>query len=218
MPGLWIDNPSLLLDTNFNPMVGSIEEKINATTKLLILFGTAKSIINKNSQYLIKLAVCVGIVMLLFACKEDFQGVETFGLDRAFGEFANVNTQDCVKRDPLRNNPMGNAPATQMHRPTCPQDITIPETSKKIESSLTAGIPKDGIDVFFNHTNGSREFYRVPHDQNNFAESLYGEGLKNSHKEGALYAHLGLPFNKHSILPASQGGPSGGSPGTGGGD
>jgi len=77
-------------------------------------------------------------------------------------------------------------------------------------------IYKDGVEAFYNHGNGIREFYHIPSDTNNFAKELYSEGLSHSRKEGGLYSHLGLPVSSHSLKEGAcmLCGPSGASGGT----
>ena len=77
-------------------------------------------------------------------------------------------------------------------------------------------IYRDGPEAFYNHGNGTREFFHIAQDANKFATELYSEGLSHSRKEGGLYSHLGLPISSHSLkegacMLCGPGGPSGGS-------
>ena len=87
---------------------------------------------------------------------------------------------DMVNKDSFKNRPVNVAP-------------------KGGEVSNSYQIYKDGHEAFYEHNNGTRQFFKIANDQNNFAQTLYSEGFEHSRKEGGLYSHLGLPFNKHSL-------------------
>lgn len=69
--------------------------------------------------------------------------------------------------------------------------------SPEIEAALTHNIPMDPSDEFYG-SNFSRQIYKVPDDQGNYASQLYEQGPKQHCKQGSVFSHLGNPYTVYS--------------------
>ena len=77
---LWIDDPKVLLSTapeDWNPLCGTTDEKINATTKLTLLVAIGSSIKRKDHKIFLRTVIVLGVVMVLYV-----------GLDTRKGTFS----------------------------------------------------------------------------------------------------------------------------------
>lgn len=66
---LWIDNPAILLSTDlseWNPLCGTAESKINATTKLTILVAIASSMKMKDHKIFQRTIIALGVIMVVY--------------------------------------------------------------------------------------------------------------------------------------------------------
>tara|TARA_X000001036_G_scaffold127399_1_gene120554 strand:- start:8237 stop:9013 length:777 start_codon:yes stop_codon:yes gene_type:complete len=69
--------------------------------------------------------------------------------------------------------------------------------SPEIEAALTHNIPMDPSDEFYG-ANFSRQIYKVPDDQGNYASQLYEQGARQHCKQGSVFAHLGNPYTVYT--------------------
>jgi len=192
---LWIDDPSVLLDldlNNWNPLTGSIESKINATTKIIALSSALMAVKNKNKKIFLKAIVSIGIVMIIYTLlvgREGFWSGTPIALEDLKGKPEVTETVEIA--NPLGNSLPGNSNLT-----------TFPGSDKEINEVLGEHVPNTNI--FYGNNDAVRPFYKIPEDRDNFKEFLYEEGFANKgvnkgiNKEGSIYAHLGQPYHRLS--------------------
>ena len=69
--------------------------------------------------------------------------------------------------------------------------------SPDIEAALTHNIPMDPSDEFYG-SNFSRQIYKIPDDQGNYASQLYEQGPRQHCKQGSVFSHLGNPYTVYT--------------------
>ena len=192
---LWIDDPSVLLDSDlnsWNPLQGSIENKINAITKIIVISAGLMALKNKNKKIFLKAVVAIGVVMIaytLLSGKEGFWGGKPMSIQDIE---ENPELSETVEiKNPLGNSLPGNSNLS-----------TFPGSDKQIDEVLGEHVPNNNI--FYGNNSTVRPFYKIPEDRDNYKEFLYSEGFANKgvskgvNKEGSIYAHLGQPYHRLS--------------------
>ena len=191
MPLLWIDDPKVLMSTDlddWNPVCGTIESKINALTKLILIASALFSIKKKDTKTFLRSVIAVGVVMILYVV------FDAKNITSGFGQSAVPATTPppVIARTAgvgSTHNPLGNwlPPVTSTNTPAISAQV-----QPDVDAILTQGVPSD--DAFGNRSL-TRPFYKTPEDNDNFKNFLYADGLENTFKQGSVYSHLSCPYS-----------------------
>jgi len=197
---LWIDNPSILLSLNpseWNPITGPIEQKINATTKLCIIASIFFSILKHNKQPFMKTAIIIAIISGVYVYLQ--WKTEKFTQETTTPAPPTCNKIPTCNKMPLSHeNPMWN------QLPPVMEDTTIckgelDRNAPAINDLLCKYVPNDQSSFFYGNSNCTRPFYKVPEISDNdiYKNFLYGDAFShNTFKQGSVYAHLGSPYER----------------------
>ena len=211
---IWLTNPSILLKKEYITQVWPTknmtkEEKINAITRLVIIFTVLGFLVTQNYNFFLTGFITLGVIAILFYANEkksssndnkvSKEGFTNSGLYQS----SKNNFTNPTKKNPFMNvllpeiqdNPKRKraAPAynraveKQINEDT--QDMIVsnfdndPEIKKKLFSTLGDSLEFEDF--------GQYNFYatantRVPNDQKDFAEFCYGDMV--SGKEGNDFA------------------------------
>jgi len=227
---LWIDDPNVLLSldlNSWNPFQNPIENKINASTKILLITSALLALKSKNKKPFIRTVIAIGLVMIVYTLmvnSEKFWGGKPMGVKTIIDQEPPLEGKVDI------NNPLGNPLVGQTNYP--PSSACAPTSQRKnedIDNALGAHVP-DG-DLFYKNGGLERQFYQIPEDRDNFKEFLYGDTMGYNkqavgdggsgpggappshpssgaselcpdgycvHKSNSIYAHLGQPYHRLS--------------------
>ena len=173
---------------DWNPLGGSVESKINATTKLVVIGALVLSIKKQNNKIFLRTVIVLGLVMLLYVAVTTQQTSTS-------ADFTQNDEQRPSCAVMSTENPLGNwlPPATASGSGSGAR-LGVPEAS--VDAVLSQGVPTDSLS---GNGNLTRPFYKTPEDNDRFKELMYGDSFENTFKQGAVYSHLACP---HSMGPA----------------
>ena len=209
---IWLNNPMVLFKkehiSEFWPLPDmSLEEKINAITRLVVLLTLLGFLISQSMKILITGGVTLAILAILYYTKMNKDLRDEITPKKIAKEgFTNPKIYESLKdsfTQPTMNNPLMNVQLPELNgnphrKPAAP--AFNPEVEKKINDATKKQIIRDsGLDdrLFKNlgenfvFDQSMRNFYstantRVPNDQTAFAEYCYGD--MPSCKEGNEFA------------------------------
>ena len=225
---LWIDDICELVSLDINPIGKSMNGQLNIITKLALLISIATSISNRNTESLKRTIGFISIIMVLYIfLNSPFLKEEDPPTQEVIERYApTININNPVNNRELKTNPELSSPATGYpqgsisHEPykilgtslntdnwrqKAPGNDDSRNSgadealilSPEIEAALTHNMPLDPSDEFYG-TNFSRQIYKVPDDQGNYANQLYEQGPRHSCKQGSVFSYLGNPYTVYS--------------------
>ena len=192
----WFDNPSVLVKKNninelwpHNSM--TMERKLNAISRLVIILTVIGVFITKSFRLFISTFITLTVIVILYRIKDNKKNLETF---------KNNNISSLIKdnfQNPTPINPLGNVlltdiqdnPEKKSASPAFNLNVNDDINEKTIDMIVNTSFNGD-IEVkdklfkdlgdSVNFENSMRNFNatpntRIPHDQNAFANFLYGD-------------------------------------------
>ena len=192
----WLDNPSILFNTDEINKVWpssdmSFESKLNAITRIVILFTVLGFLLSKNMKILISGIVTLGAIVLLFITnkkkeskKENFENMDIYNIVK--GEFTQPTTSNPgmnvllpeIQDDPSRNKA---APAfnplveNEMNKKTKEFIVNNFDDTTTIDERLFKDLGDN-----FSFDQSMRAWHpmpntTIPNDQKSFGEFCYGD-------------------------------------------
>jgi len=192
----WLDNPSILFNTDEINKIWpsadmSFESKLNAITRIVILFTVLGFLISKNIKILISGIVTLGAIVLLFITnkkkeskKENFKNMDIYNIVK--GEFTQPTTSNPsmnvllpeIQDDPSRNKA---APAfnplveNEMNNKTKEFIVNNFDDTTTIDERLFKDLGDN-----FSFDQSMRAWHpmpntTIPNDQKSFGEFCYGD-------------------------------------------
>lgn len=192
----WLDNPSILFNTDEINKIWpsadmSFESKLNAITRIVILFTVLGFLISKNIKILISGIVTLGAIVLLFITnkkkeskKENFKNMDIYNIVK--GEFTQPTTSNPsmnvllpeIQDDPSRNKA---APAfnplveNEMNNKTKELIVNNFDDTTTIDERLFKDLGDN-----FSFDQSMRAWHpmpntTIPNDQKSFGEFCYGD-------------------------------------------
>ena len=192
----WLDNPSILFNTDEINKVWpssdmSFESKLNAITRIVILFTVLGFLLSKNMKILISGIVTLGAIVLLFITnkkkeskKENFENMDIYNVVK--GEFTQPTTSNPgmnvllpeIQDDPSRNKA---APAfnplveNEMNKKTKEFIVNNFDDTTTIDERLFKDLGDN-----FSFDQSMRAWHpmpntTIPNDQKSFGEFCYGD-------------------------------------------
>ena len=192
----WLDNPSILFNTDEINKVWpssdmSFESKLNAITRIVLLFTILGFLLSKNIKILISGIVTLGAIVLLFITnkkkeskKENFENMDIYNVVK--GEFTQPTTSNPgmnvllpeIQDDPSRNKA---APAfnplveNEMNKKTKEFIVNNFDDTTTIDERLFKDLGDN-----FSFDQSMRAWHpmpntTIPNDQKSFGEFCYGD-------------------------------------------
>jgi len=192
----WLDNPSILLNTDEIKQIWpssdmSFESKLNAITRIVLLFTILGFLLSKNIKILISGIVTLGAIVLLFITnkkkeskKENFENMDIYNVVK--GEFTQPTTSNPgmnvllpeIQDDPSRNKA---APAfnplveNEMNKKTKEFIVNNFDDTTTIDERLFKDLGDN-----FSFDQSMRAWHpmpntTIPNDQKSFGEFCYGD-------------------------------------------
>lgn len=151
----------------------SIEDKLNAITRFIIMVGTIVTLISRDTRILLLMIILVLMIPLIYSFQNKYQQqADTFLNQKKLGV---VNKEICVK--PTLNNPFMNPSVFEMNdnHGSCP--IYDEKIEDEVDKLFASNVFKNADDIY-DRENSKRQFYsvpgkRIPNDQTKFANWLY---------------------------------------------
>jgi hypothetical protein len=196
MSTFWLTNPSILLDKNELTEIWptqslSLERKLNAITRLVVILSFLGYFLTKSKNILITLGIT--LVMLVVVYKIQKRKVfENFVENNTKKEIiTNIIKEKC--QTPTQNNPLMNVLPTD-YRDNPKRKPAAPSYNENIEQEINEAVKSNldpklfrnlGDNLTFQHsmrTFNAQPSTTIPNDQKSFREFLYGD--MKSCKEG----------------------------------
>jgi len=199
----WLNNITVLLNRKYITELWpdasySLEQKLNAITRLVILLGVVGYIMTKNVKIIVSSVVTLGVIVLYHSMKsKETKETKKEELKEAIKEgFTNPELYKATKpmfTEPKKDNPLMNVKLPEIqYNPT--RKPAAPSFNPEVEKEINESVKKN-LDQRLFHDLGDniefessmRGFYttantQIPNDQKAFAEFCYG-GMKSC-KEG----------------------------------
>ncbi len=155
----------------------SIDEKLNALTRLIILVCVVLSLIMRDSRILLLMIILIIIIFIIYNYQNKYKKETYTFLDEKNIDV--VNNKICVK--PTKHNPFMNPVLTDINNDAdgaCP--ITDNKIMNQMEDIYETSMFQNTDDIY-NSSTSSRQFYtipssKIPNDQTLFANWLYNRG------------------------------------------
>jgi hypothetical protein len=204
----WLSNPLILLDKEyineiFPDKSYSLERKMNALTRIILLLGILGYLITKSTKIAVSSIVTLIIIIVMYKGEKSKSNKLTKDkineLKQTQEGFTNPEIYKLTKSEftnPTKENPMMNVSLNEyVDNPTRKQaapsyNVAVEnEINENVKKNLDPRLFKDlGDDLYFEQS--MRQFYtnpntNIPNAQKEFAEFCYGGML--SGKEGDIY-------------------------------
>jgi hypothetical protein len=196
MSTFWLTNPSILLDKNELTEIWpdqslSLERKLNAITRLIVVLSFLGYFLTKSKNILITLGITLVILVVVYKTQKK-KLFENFVENNAKKEIiTKIIKEKC--QTPTQNNPLMNVLPTDYtdnpkRKPAAPSynENIEQEINEAVKSNLDPKLFRNlGDNLTFQHsmrTFNAQPATTIPNDQKSFREFLYGN--MKSCKEG----------------------------------
>ena len=200
----WLNDPSILIDTSeiikILPLPDlSMTKKLNAITRLVILFAIVGYTFNRSLKILASAAVSLLVIVIVYntQVKNDMKDLLKKSIREGFASKDDfVDILSSSYQQPSQNNPYMNVLMTD-YKYNTKRDAAAPAYNKNIKKNIDEKvkmIPGEISDKLYNNLGDnlsfehmSRNFYsmpntQIPNNQGEFAKFCYGD--MKSCKEG----------------------------------
>ena len=192
----WLKKPSILLDKNELTEIWphaslSLENKLNAITRLIIILSFLGYFLTRSMNILITLGITLVVLVIVYKTqkKNIFENMEMINSKK--DTIKNIIKEKC--QTPTSNNPLMNVLPTDItdnpkRKPAAPSynETIEQEINKAVKSNLDPKLFRNlGDNLTFQHsmrTFNAQPATTIPNDQKSFREFLYGN--MKSCKEG----------------------------------
>ena len=162
----------------------TIEDKLNALTRLVIFICIVLALILQDSKIILLMIILVIIIIVLYQFQKNKDNdVDTF-LDETNSKV--VDNRLCTK--PTKNNPFMNPSILDVHREQQACPLSDKSTLTNIDEIYDNTMFRN-VDDIYDRTTSKRQFYTVPtsaipNDQETFANWLYNRGKSCKENNG----------------------------------
>ena len=185
----WYDDLSILFKQDtiteiFPSKRFDIIRKLNAIVRLSLFYTLIMYLLKREQKYIIIPLIVMGITWIVWYKQEDIQNDKLLkeSMNDKLDDLVRINDLNTECRVPNKDNPFMN-PTLSDYGSGNPPPKSCPSYNNKgvqrrVEELFNEDLYRDANDIF-GKNNSQRQFYtvpgnKVPNDQGNFAQWLYG--------------------------------------------